>query len=37
LALVILLFVGLAHPLAVLAIGAVLVAFFGGALIFWKD
>jgi len=32
-----LLAVALAHPLAVLATGAVLVAVFGGALLIWKD
>jgi len=29
--------VGLAHPLLVLGLGAVMVAGFGGALVFWRD
>jgi hypothetical protein len=37
LAFLVLLFVGLAHPAIVLAVGALLVAVFGGALLFWKD
>jgi hypothetical protein len=37
LGLVVLLFIGLAHPAIVLGIGALLVAVFGGALLFWKE
>jgi hypothetical protein len=35
--LLVLFLVGLAHPTIVLAIGAAMVAFFGVALLIWKD